>query len=163
MKKVVCISGTNTTRNAAAAEALRDALVEKGQRVLITRFTDPLEDLCKRWFDWDGKKDQSGRSLLNCIGDDIIRGEDPDFWVRFTFRLLGMICDEWDYAIIPDCRFANEVVLDWGWPAVHIQAGPNAVSGLEHIPVSAIWKGADWDVNGLARAILNEDTDKNLS
>src|SRR5574344_993854 len=57
------------------------------------------------------KKDKAGRSLLQYWGTDVVRKKDPNFWVMASIDLANVIKDEFDYMIVDDCRFPNEIDL----------------------------------------------------
>ena len=45
-----------------------------------------------------------------------MRKQKPDFWVDFIISILKLFGDNWDYVIIPDTRFPNEIgrfQLNW--------------------------------------------------
>jgi len=139
MKKILCISGKAEDVRNTVANIIRTELIADGSRVLITHLSAPLEQLCRDWFHWDGKKDHMGRTLLHCIGMEIVREENPNFWVDFTFGLLAMMRDEWEYAIIPDCQFKNELDLSrFGFETVHLRVGEESASS-ELRGVEADW------------------------
>lgn len=91
------------------AKEIKSQLEQNGNKVLITHFADLLKYICKSFFDWNGKKDDEGRTLLQYVGTDIIRENNPNYWVNFLIEILDMFKNEWDYVLIPDCRFPNEV------------------------------------------------------
>lgn len=137
MTEIICILATGKSRAAreSVAKVLKGELDKADKRVLITHFADPLKDICRKWFDWDGRMDDAGRSLLQYIGTDIVRARLPDFWIDFTMNLLSMMGDEWDYVIIPDCRWPNEVNLDrYGFQPRHILLESKYSSAGIHTP-----------------------------
>ncbi len=97
------MSGKDTT-----AKLLKTALTNNGNRVLITHFADLLKYVCSTYFGWNGEKDEKGRTLLQYVGTDVVRKQSPDFWVNFVVAILNFFPNEWDYVIIPDCRFPSE-------------------------------------------------------
>ena len=107
--KIICISGRAQHGKDTTAGFLAEALEQNGSRVLITHYADLLKYICKTFFAWNGEKDDAGRTLLQHVGTDIVRKRDPDYWVNFMISALGMAHDLWDYVIIPDCRFPNEI------------------------------------------------------
>lgn len=107
--KVIVISGKAQHGKDTTARYLKEALESDGYRVLITHYADLLKYICKSFFDWNGKKDEAGRSILQYVGTDIIRHKQPDYWVDFVVNILELFNDEWDYVLIPDCRFPNEL------------------------------------------------------
>lgn len=106
--KIICISGKARHGKDTLANILKDSLEDKGQRVLIAHFGDLLKYICATFFEWDGKKDEQGRALLQYVGTNVIRNREPDFWINFIITVLSFFMDEWDYVLIPDCRFPNE-------------------------------------------------------
>ena len=97
-------NGKDTT-----AGLLKAALEADGYKVLITHYADLLKYICKQFFGWDGQKDDAGRHILQYVGTDIIRQKRPDYWVGFVTSILELFPNEWDYVLIPDCRFPNEI------------------------------------------------------
>lgn len=109
MKKVICISGKAQHGKDTSATILKSILEERGNKVLIIHYADLLKYLCKEYFGWNGSKDDEGRTLLQHVGTDVVRNKQPDYWVNFVVEFLKIFETEWDYVIIPDCRFPNEV------------------------------------------------------
>lgn len=134
--EVICICGKARAGKDTAAGYLRDALKTKGKKVLIFHYADLLKFLCKQYFEWNGEKDETGRTLLQRIGTDVIRKKMPDYWVKFLNDILYLFSDEWDYVIIPDCRFHNEI------------CGIDIPGRDSKIRTMRITRGADFD-NGL--------------
>lgn len=123
MVKVISISGWAQHGKSTSAAMLKDALEVDGYKALIIHYADLLKHICQRYFGWNGEKDDAGRSLLQRIGTDVVRAQVPDYWVNFVADLLDLFPDEWDYVIIPDCRFPNEIEV-WdkrGYPNIHIR------------------------------------------
>ena len=121
--KVICISGKAGHGKDTAALFLREQLELGENSVLIAHFGDLVKYVCKTFFDWDGKKDEAGRELLQTIGTDIVRDEDPDYWVQFVADMLGFFEQAWDYVLIPDTRFENElkVLIKSGFDVTHMR------------------------------------------
>lgn len=131
--KVFCISGKAQHGKDTTARYLAEELRNKGKRVLITHYADLLKYICKQFFEWNGKKDEDGRHILQYVGTDIIRQQQPDYWVDFIVSLLRLFHDEWDYVLIPDSRFPNEIenMKHAGFETVHIRVvRPDFDSGL---------------------------------
>jgi len=131
--KIVCISGKAQHGKDTAASIAADHLRSMGFRVLVTHYADLLKYVCKTFFGWDGKKDDDGRWLLQHVGTDVVRNYDSMFWVRFVASIVNMFPDEWDYVIIPDTRFPNEIGAwkTYGFDAKHIRVfRPNFDNGL---------------------------------
>ena len=107
--RVIAISGHAQNGKDTVANMLRSKLEVKGKRVLITHYADLLKYICKTFFRWNGNKDEAGRSILQYVGTDVIRKKEPDYWVDFVASILKHFGDNWDFVIIPDTRFPNEI------------------------------------------------------
>ena len=107
--KVICISGKAQHGKDTSALLLRANLNQRGYKTLLIHYADLLKFICKTYFDWNGEKDEYGRTLLQRVGTDIIRAQNPSFWVDEVIKVLQFFPNEWDYVIIPDCRFSNEI------------------------------------------------------
>lgn len=107
--KIICISGKAQHGKDFTANVLKEQLQNQGKTVCITHYADLLKHICANFFDWDGQKDEKGRQLLQYVGTDIVRAKQPNFWVDYMVDVLKLFNNEWDYVIIPDCRFPNEI------------------------------------------------------
>jgi hypothetical protein len=106
-----------------SATFLKEIMERDGKRVLIAHYADLLKYICKTFFEWNGEKDSKGRTILQKVGTDTIRKINPDYWVDFLDGFLHMFKDEWDYVLIPDCRFPNEInkIKQSGWDCISIR------------------------------------------
>lgn len=107
--KIICISGKARHGKDTLANILRKQLEDRGNKVLIAHFGDLVKYICEKFFDWDGQKDEKGRTLLQYVGTDVVRTQEPNFWTDFIKKVLTLFPNEWDYVLIPDCRFPNEI------------------------------------------------------
>lgn len=107
--KVITISGKAQAGKDTTARMLKNKLIRSGHSVLITHFADLLKFQAKTLFDWDGKKDEAGRTLLQRLGTDIVREKNPNYWADYLSEMLWIYDGQWDYVIIPDARFPNEI------------------------------------------------------
>lgn len=131
--KVILISGKARHGKDTTAGFLADALRSDGYSVLIAHYGDLVKYVCKTFFGWNGEKDEYGRSLLQYVGTDSIRLQRPDYWVGFISSIMELFPDEWDYVLIPDCRFPNEIdyIKNAGFDTVHLRiVRENLVSPL---------------------------------
>lgn len=106
---VITISGKAEAGKDFTASIIKEILTEKGKKVLIVHYADYLKFIAKQYYDWDGTKSKEGRELLQKLGTNIIRKREPDFWVNIVCRLLSVLYEDYDIALIPDCRFPNEI------------------------------------------------------
>lgn len=108
--KVIAISGKAGHGKDATASLLKNKLNKLGFKVIIVHYGDLLKFIAEKYLNWDGKKDQEGRELLQWLGTDLIRKKNSNFWVDFVVKtLLFFPEDKWDYVLIPDTRFPNEI------------------------------------------------------
>lgn len=121
--KVILVSGKAQHGKDTMSEMLRDILVSSGNKVLVTHYADLLKYICKNYFNWDGNKDERGRALLQYVGTDVIRKQNPKIWVDFVAQMLTYFNGFWDYVIIPDCRFPDEisVMKEKGFDVLHVK------------------------------------------
>ena len=109
MRNFICISGKAQNGKDTSAEIFKNELVIRGHSVLVIHQADLLKYICKAFFNRNGEKDEAGRTLLQQVGTNVIRKVEPDFWVDFIAKVTGFFKDTWDYIIIPDTRFPNEL------------------------------------------------------
>lgn len=115
--KVILISGKAEAGKTTTANFLKKKLEENAKIVHIIPYGQYVKDTAKMLFNWDGKKDEAGRTLLQCWGTDLVRTIDPEFWVETVQRLAFILSQTaTDYIIVDDCRFPNEIenwLNDW--------------------------------------------------
>lgn len=122
--KVICVSGHAQNGKDTSAEILRRVLSKNGFRSIVVHYADMLKFICKNFFGWDGEKDERGRALLQYVGTEVFRAEDKDYWVNLMLSVLRAVkdADIWDYVIIADCRFPNEIErVRESFPSVHVR------------------------------------------
>jgi len=121
--KIINISGKAMAGKDTSALILKEKLESKNKKVLIAHFADLVKYVSKQFFNWNGIKDEQGRTILQRIGTDVVRTQKPNYWVDFIKGFLEMFQDEWDYVLIPDCRFKNEIEAfkQDGWPNVSVR------------------------------------------
>lgn len=107
--KFITISGYARAGKDTVAGYIKEILEDQGEKVLIVHFADYLKFVCKEYFGWDGQKDAKGRSILQHIGTDVVRKREPSFWVRIVCELAKAFEEDFDYIVVPDCRFPDEI------------------------------------------------------
>ena len=120
---VVLISGFARSGKDTSAGMLKTILEGMGQRVKVTHYADHLKNLCKDWLDWDGIKDDYGRTLLQYVGTNIVREQYPAYWVDHMVQMLKFFGNMFDVVLIPDTRFPNEIerIRQSGYPIIHLR------------------------------------------
>mgnify|MGYP000911163102 CR=1 FL=1 len=111
--KIILLSGKARNGKSETAKILKNKLESKGNKVLITAYGNLVKFICEKFFDSDGQKNEYNRSLWQYVGTDVIRNQKPNYWVDFIIDIISMFPNEWDYVIVDDCRFINELTR-WG-------------------------------------------------
>jgi len=107
--KIFLISGKAQHGKDYTAKVLKNLCEEKDLKVLILHYGDYLKYLCKEVFSWDGQKDETGRHILQKVGTNLARENNPDIWVNVVAETIDALRTEFDVFIVPDTRFPNEV------------------------------------------------------
>ena len=107
--RVILISGSARFGKDSTAFMMKELLEKQKKKVLIIHYADNLKLFAKNYFGWSGQKDQKGRELLQWLGTDVVRKNYEDTWVDMVVALLKGIKTLYDYVIIPDVRFPNEI------------------------------------------------------
>lgn len=108
IKGIINISGLAGSGKDTFADMLKLEFQKQDFKVLRINYADYLKFICQKYFDWDGNKDEAGRSLLQKVGTDIVRRNNPDFWVELVAYTALQFGDYFDFVICGDCRFPNE-------------------------------------------------------
>lgn len=121
--KIILLSAKAQHGKDATALILKELMDDDNKKVLICHYADLLKYICKTFFGWNEKKDEEGRTLLQYVGTDAIRKQNPNYWVDFISGLLKMFPNQWDYVIIPDTRFPNEIerMISDGWDVTTVR------------------------------------------
>ena len=111
MTNTILISGKSGSGKDALANFMKEELEKKGKRVLVIHYGDAVKWVLRDFFNWDGKKDAVGRTLLQQVGTDIVRAVHPNYWVGIVVGLIQAFepTSNFDVALVPDARFPNEV------------------------------------------------------
>jgi hypothetical protein len=130
--KIIPISGKARSGKDCTAQIISKQLTAKGYKVLIAHYGDLVKYICKMFFGWDGNKDEKGRTLLQFVGTDRVRSAYPEFWVDFIEDILTFFPNEWDYVLIPDARFPNEInrLKENGWECISLRVNRNVENNL---------------------------------
>lgn len=109
--KVILISGKSNSGKDQLSEYVKQLLEQKGNRVLTIHFGDPVKFFLTKYYNWDGKKDEQGRQLLQHLGTDTLRKKYPTYWGEIISKFISATNNDWDYVLIPDWRFFNEMEM----------------------------------------------------
>lgn len=109
MSKIITISGHAENGKDLTATILKEKLEYEGYKVCIIHMADYLKYLARQFFNWDGQKDLKGRTLLQKLGTEKVRAINPTYWVDTVFEFIKVFNSDFQYFLIPDCRFKNEI------------------------------------------------------
>ena len=120
--KILTISAKAQHGKDFTATILKELFEDMGKNVLIMHYADYLKYICKTVYNWDGNKDEKGRSILQYVGTDKARKNNPNTWVNVINETLLAIGEDFDIVIIPDTRFPNEInkMKEYGWDVISI-------------------------------------------
>lgn len=108
---IILISGKAGCGKDTAADHMVDVLNKNNQKTMKIAFANYLKFLAKQYFNWNGEKDDTGRTLLQQLGTDVVRNQyNRDFWVNNVVDIIEVAKNFFDYQhfIISDWRFENE-------------------------------------------------------
>jgi len=105
MKKVITVSAPAQNGKDTFALLFKKIAESHGERVLITHYADYLKYICREWFSWDGEKDEYGRNILQRVGTDLARTNNPSVWLNVVIESIRAFHTEFDYIMIADARF----------------------------------------------------------
>ncbi|MBE6054059.1 MAG: hypothetical protein E7212_09140 [Clostridium sartagoforme] len=106
--KCISISGPAGHGKDTLANKLKNILQSKGKRVFIIHYADYLKMVATQVYSWNGLKDEVGRDILQKLGDKM-RAEDEMYLINELIKILNLVQDDFDIAIIPDARFPKEI------------------------------------------------------
>jgi hypothetical protein len=111
MKGTIVLSGKSGSGKDMVANFMKEELAKHGKKALVIHFADALKWILRDYFDWDGQKDEVGRTLLQMVGTDLVRTVLPNYWTGIVVGFIQAMepTNNFDVAIIPDARFENEV------------------------------------------------------
>lgn len=107
--RIVGIAGHAESGKTTFANILKEQLELKHNRVMLINYGDFVKFICTQYYNWDGKKDDKGRALLQHIGTEqgrLMVGE--NVWVDMVINTVKIAERDYDIAIVADCRFPNE-------------------------------------------------------
>lgn len=105
-KKIFLISGKARHGKGETSRIIREKLEDNS---IELNYGDFLKFIAARYFDWDGEKDEKGRTLLQYLGTDVCRTNYENIWVDIVMILIQALRSEFDIFTIADTRFKNEI------------------------------------------------------
>ena len=120
--KCITISGKAGHGKDTFANNLKRNLEDLSYKVCIFHYADYIKMIAREIYGWDGNKDFKGRSILQKLGDNI-RNKDKMLIVNELIKVLELVENDFDIALIPDARFPIEIDAikeKWETLSVHI-------------------------------------------
>lgn len=113
MKKLILLSAKATEGKTAFAESLKKQLEQKGRKVCIMRYASSIKRILTEYYGWNGEKTEYWRVRLQQLGTDVIRNKMnmPNFHVNRIIEDIQIVQDDFDYIILDDSRFLNEMEI----------------------------------------------------
>ena len=105
--KILMISGKSGSGKDTFANIMREKLSNK--KCITLHYADLVKYYLKQYYNWDGVKDENGRTLLQQLGTNKVRAKFPNYWAETIAKFLAAIPNDFDCAFIPDARFPNEI------------------------------------------------------
>ena len=104
----------------SSAAILKQIIESHGKKALTISNADFLKYLAKQYLEWDGNKDVKGRTLLQQLGTEKVRTKFPNLWIDIVMTVAKIFEDDFDYVLVADCRFPNEINkwLDEGYTVI---------------------------------------------
>lgn len=109
MANIITISGKARGGKNTLADMLKEEIEQCGFNVAIMAYADYLKLICEKFYGWDGQKNEIGRTILQQVGTDKIRKTNPNFWVSIVSETIQVLKQDYQYFIIADTRFPNEI------------------------------------------------------
>ena len=112
MRKIIIISGKARHGKDTFASLLKEQLMSDGYKVAMMAYAKYLKMYMRDFYGWDGEtKDDVWRSKIQYLGTDKIRNQlnKPNFHVNRVIEDIQVVGDDFDYIIITDARFENEI------------------------------------------------------
>jgi len=112
MKKIILISGKSNNGKSEFTKLIKNKLESQGKKVVVMAFAKYIKMYLKDYFGWDGvTKTEEVRSHLQRLGTDKIRNQMnmSNFHVERVCTDIKVLEDDFDYFILDDVRFHNEI------------------------------------------------------
>lgn len=109
--KIIAISGKARHGKTTTANMLKDIMQEDGKKAIVVSYGGYVKYISTAYYGWKGEKDEYGRTLLQNVGDGLRNTVSETIWIDKLMSDIEMICSGYDYILIDDCRYPNEVLI----------------------------------------------------
>lgn len=107
--KIILLSGKSASGKDTLATAMRKILENKNYKCITLHFADLVKFYAEKYYNWDGVKDEYGRTIIQQLGTNKVRALFPNYWAEAISKFLAVVANDFDYALVPDARFENEI------------------------------------------------------
>ena len=106
---IITFSGKARHGKDSSAQITKQIIEGNGKKALVINYANYLKYLATQYLGWDGNKDEKGRTLLQQLGTEKVRSKFPNYWVDNVINVTKIFEDDFDYVLIADARFPNEI------------------------------------------------------
>lgn len=107
--KVICLGAKARNGKNATATLLKSKLESKGYKVLEIAYANYLKYLIASYYGGTYERTEANRTLWQRFGTEKVRVNNPDLWVDTVIDFVKVTTDDFDFVIVSDFRFKNEV------------------------------------------------------
>lgn len=109
-KKPIILSFSGKARHGKDTSALiaKKILEDNGFLCARMAYADYLKFIAEKVYGWGGAKDEAGRTLLQTLATEV-RERNLNFWVDQVVYATSNILPHYDYILISDARYPNEI------------------------------------------------------
>lgn len=104
------IGGKARSGKDTIGKLLTEAYLPSLKKCAILHITEPLEELSKNYFGWDGKEETKPRELLQKLGIEIIRDkmQEKDLLKRHLVDKIEILSSFFEVIVVTDLRLIEE-------------------------------------------------------
>ncbi len=104
------IGGKAKSGKDSVAKFIQEAYQTSLKKVAILHITEPLNELAKNYFGWDGTEETKPRELLQKLGIEIIREKlgEKDLLKRHLVDKIEILSSFFDVIVVSDLRLIEE-------------------------------------------------------
>lgn len=111
--RIYIIAGKARSGKDTVSLFIKNMLEKEDKKVCICPYAKYIKYYAKDYFGWDGSDDTKPRDLLNYLGTTLVREKlnKNDFFVDRTMEDILILSHYFDYFVISDARFVNEIEI----------------------------------------------------
>lgn len=106
---IILVSGKAESGKDTFTTEFEKVADSRHKKTLRIKYGDFVKMVAKTYYGWSGEKDEHGRYLLQWLGTDLGRRNNPDVWVNCVKETVKALQSEYDFVVISDVRFPNEI------------------------------------------------------